>query len=201
MIRRFLPFVFVAAALAADPAATLSPAQREIQMAQQAAQRDPRRAQPLADVAMGFLRRARETSDPQYLDRAERSIDQALGIEKDSIEALRARVTVLNARHRYEEAIDLGRKLNQRIPDDVQIYGLLAEAYMALGQYQKAETEAQWMIDMRRGNLGGMVRGALLREVYGDPVGALEWLNSALRLTGVAQTEERAWILCQIARV
>ncbi|MFN0169282.1 MAG: tetratricopeptide repeat protein, partial [Bryobacteraceae bacterium] len=42
---------------------------------------------------------------------------------------------------------------------------------------------------------------ALLREVYGDPVGALEWLNSALRLTGVAQTEERAWILCQIARV
>ncbi len=201
MTRHFLSILFAAAALAAEPAANLTPAQRDIQTAQAAAQRDTRRAQPLAELAMAYVGRARETSDPRFLEEADRAIEQALRLEKDSIDAQRARLAVLNARNRYEEAVGLGRKLNQRMPDDVQIYGLLADAYLALGQYAKAEREAQWMIDMRRGNLGGMVRGALLREVYGDPAGALEWLHSALRLTGIAQNEQRAWILCQIARV
>src|SRR5262249_23861653 len=46
-----------------------------------------------------------------------------------------------------------------------------------------------------------MVRGAFLRVDFGEPEGALEWLTSAFKLTGVSETEERAWLLTHIGKL
>jgi tetratricopeptide (TPR) repeat protein len=72
---------------------------------------------------------------------------------------------------------------------------------MALGDYAEAEAKAQWMINMRRGNVPAMIRGAFLRTVFGETEGALEWLTSAFKLTSFTETEERAWLLTHIARL
>jgi len=98
-------------------------------------------------------------------------------------------------------ALDLGRKLNQRIPDDVQVRGLIADACRELGDYPQAEMQTQWMLKLRRGNIPGMIRGAFLRIDFGDAEGALDWLTSAFKLTNPTETEERAWLLTHIARV
>jgi len=70
-------------------------------------------------------------------------------------------------------ALELAQKLNKHIPDNVVVRGLIADACMELGDYEQAENQSQWMFNLGRGNLPGMIRGALLRR---DP--ALERLKT-----------------------
>jgi tetratricopeptide (TPR) repeat protein len=184
-------------ALVAEP----SPAARRIESIQLRLQQEPKRPSIHAELAEAYIRRHRETGDDKFLDLADSSIDQALKLEPGSYEAQRSRLASYIAREDYSKAIDLGVKLNNRLPDDVAIYGFLADGYMAVGRYDDAERQVQWMINLRRGNLGGMTRGALLREVWGDTGGAIEWLQSAYRLTSTSESEERAWLVCQMARI
>jgi tetratricopeptide (TPR) repeat protein len=108
---------------------------------------------------------------------------------------------VLLGQRQDAAALDLARKLNQRIPDDVQVRGLIADACRELGDYPQAEEQTQWMLKLRRGNIPGMIRGAFLRIAFGDAEGALDWLTSAFKLTNPTETEERAWLLTHLARV
>ena len=67
---------------------------------------------------------------------------------------------VLLGRHEYAAALELARKLNKLIPDDVLMYGFIGDACMALGDYTEAEAKIQWMVNMRRTNIPAMIRGA-----------------------------------------
>ena len=40
--------------------------------------------------------------------------------------------------------------LNRKVPDDVMTYGMLVDAYVELGQYDKAEESAQSITSARR---------------------------------------------------
>ena len=50
-------------------------------------------------------------------------------------------------------------------------YGYIAEADIALGDYSEAETNAQWMMDMRPNNTPALLVGAKLRTLYGEGTG------------------------------
>src|SRR5262249_31705728 len=169
--------------------------------AEEQLRKNPGQSEPYNNLAKALARRARETGDPQFLAQAEAAVRKSLVAEPDNFEALKARVMILLGRREYPAALDLARALNKRIPDDVLVYGLVADACLALGDYQDAETSAQWMLDLRRGNLPGMIRGAELRAAWGDINGAIEWFTSVFKLTGAAEAEERAWLLSQIARL
>jgi tetratricopeptide (TPR) repeat protein len=75
----------------------------------------------------------------------------------------------------------------------------LAEARAALGDYKQAEESAQWMMNLRPGNLPAYLTGAALRQDWGDIDGALEFLSKALQQTPPFETEETAWILTRMA--
>jgi tetratricopeptide (TPR) repeat protein len=92
-------------------------------------------------------------------------------------------------------------KLNKRMPDDIMVYGLLTDANVELGNYDEAEKAAQLMLDLRPGNSPGLIRGANLRELFGDTDGALELLNMALQSTAPAEVEDAAWITTQMAHL
>ncbi|MGH9721294.1 MAG: tetratricopeptide repeat protein [Bryobacteraceae bacterium] len=169
-------------------------------MAQEAIRKEDSAAARV-DWARALVRRERETAGAQYLVRADEVLSQVFERDPENFEARKVLAGIYLARHEYSQAIDLAKKLNKKIPDDVAVYGLLADAYMAIGNYNEAETSAQWMIDFRRGAAGGMLRGALLRELWGDVEGALEWFTTVYRLTSPSETDERAWLLTQIARV
>jgi tetratricopeptide (TPR) repeat protein len=122
-------------------------------------------------------------------------------VAPDSFEAHKAMVPVRLAQARYAEALAEAKDLNKRVPDDNQLYGYIADAQMALGDYPAALKSTQWMIDQRPVNAPGLERGAALRDYFGYGEAALEWWNSSLRITSSFDSEERAWILVNMSRV
>jgi len=75
------------------------------------------------------------------------------------------------------------------------------DANAELGNYKDAETAAQWMLNLRPGNLPGLTRAAYLRELFGDVDGALELMNMAYQSTPPTENEDGAWILTQMAHL
>jgi tetratricopeptide (TPR) repeat protein len=180
---------------------SLSPAQKAITAARAQIQKDPKSAQSYNDLARALVRRGRETGNPDYYRQAELAVQNSLRVEPDNFEGYKARVTVLLGLHDDAAALELAQKLNKHIPDDVLVRGLIADACMELGDYEQAENQAQWMLNLRRGNIPGMIRGAFLRTAFGDVEGALDWLTSAFKLTGFSEVEDRAWLATHIARL
>ena len=81
------------------------------------------------------------------------------------------------------------------------VYGFLVDGYTELGRYAEAEKAAQWMLDLRPGNVPALTRAAHLRELFGDHEGAVELMDTSYRRTADAEVEDRAWILTQIAHL
>ena len=200
-MKTFVAALFLFAMAAAAQTPTPSPAQRAILAAQEQIRKDPKQSQGYNDLAKALVRRGRESGNPDYYRQAARAVDDSLKAEPDNFEAYKARVMVLLGEHEDAAALDLAKKLNQRIPDDVLVRGLIADACRELGDYPQAERQTQWMLNLRRGNIPGMIRGAFLRTAFGETDGALDWLTSAFRLTNPTETEDRAWLLTHIARV
>jgi tetratricopeptide (TPR) repeat protein len=182
-----------------DPAAT--PAQRSLARARASIDKAPAAATGHVELAMALARRARETADPDFYDLAEQAIAKALELSPADFEALKARAWVRLGQHRFAEARELAEALNRRVPDDVMVYGLLADASVELGDYERAERACQWMLDLRPGNVPALTRAAYLRELFGDVQGAVELMAQALDATPFGESEDRAWLLTQLAHL
>jgi tetratricopeptide (TPR) repeat protein len=180
-------------------AGQLSPAQQKIQAAHTAIAKAPDKSQPYNDLATALTLRARESSDLTYCQQAQDAVDESLRLAPNNPEGQRAQVRVLLCKREYVEAREKARALNRRTPDDVPIWGYIAEAATALGDYEEAEKAAQWMLNLRPGNVPGLLCGAALRKVYGDIDGALEFLSQAYQETPPFETEEVARILTHMA--
>jgi tetratricopeptide (TPR) repeat protein len=161
-------------------------------------------AQAAADIdrvnlrARTSLKQARATDSAASLADAEEAVHQALQLAPDNFEARKLEVKVLLAKHRYREALELANPLNHGTPDDVEAWGLVSDAALGLGDYAEAEHSAQWMLNLRSTNVGGLERGARLRELFGNNDGARQFWESAMRLT-MADEEQRAWLATQMA--
>jgi tetratricopeptide (TPR) repeat protein len=178
-----------------------TPAELKIEAAKRVMAKSGANAESATDLAWAYIKRARETSDEQYFVLAKGAIDNALKLRADDFEAQKATCAILIAKGEYAKGLELARVLNKRTPDDVLVYGFIADAEMALGHIDAAEKAAQWMLDLRPANVPGMLRGAELRRIFKDPEGAIDWLNQAYRRVQPEETEERAYILTRISEV
>ncbi len=178
-----------------------TPAEQKIGQARAAIAKDASNAEAFNALALGLARRARETSNVDYYAQAHAALDQALQLKPDNFETQKVRTWVLLGQHEFAKAQVLARKLNKQVPDDVMLYGLLTDACVELGDYEEAEKAAQWMLDLRPGNIPGLTRGAYLRELFGDLDGATDFLVSAFQRTPPEEVEDRAWILVQIGHL
>jgi len=190
-----------AAAPARAESPEASPAERHMEHARQAIARTPASPVGYDELALALARRARETSDPAFYERAHEAIAKALALAPNDPGALRARAWVLLGQHDFSAALALARTLNERAPDDVMVYGLLTDANAELGNYAEAEKACQWMLDLRPGNLPALTRAAYLRELFGDVAGALLLMTDAVAQVPPSETEDRAWILTQIGHL
>jgi tetratricopeptide (TPR) repeat protein len=89
------------------------------------------------------------------------------------------------------------RALNPTIP---RLYGVIADAQIELGMYDEAVQTLQTMIDMRP-DLGSYSRAAYLRELFGDPQGAVELMAMAVRAGSRRDPEPLAWCLVQLGNL
>jgi tetratricopeptide (TPR) repeat protein len=177
----------------------LTPAQQKISWAHAAMQENPSRSQPYNELAAAYVSRVRETADSSYYVQAEEALQKSRNLSPDNFEAQRVQVSVLLGRMEFAKALALATSLNKKMPDDVMTYGLVADADLGLGRYNEAETAAQWMLDLRPGNVSGLLLGARLRRIFGDMEGAMDFYSQAYRQMPPTETENLAWILTQMA--
>jgi tetratricopeptide (TPR) repeat protein len=179
----------------------VSSAQQKIAQAQAQIDKDPKRYQAYNQLAMALARRARETSDVSFYAKADAALARSFEISPGNIEGQKVQAWILLGKHEFAKAAELAKRLNEKWPDDVLIYGYLVDANVEMGNYPAAEAAAQWMLDIRPGNVPGLTRAAYLRELFGDVDGAIELMEMAYRQTPPNETEDRAWILTQIAHL
>src|SRR5580658_4586968 len=178
-----------------------SPAAQSIAEARKAISDKPMEYAGYNLLAAALVRREQESSDASFTAQAEDAVKKSLEIAPNNFDAEKIQVSILLGRHEFPGALDLAAKLNQRVPDDVMVYGLLTDANAELGNYKEAEIAAQWMLNLRPGNLPALTRAARLRELFGDTEGAYELVELAYQSTSPTETGERASILTQMGHL
>jgi len=180
---------------------SLSPAEQSMAAARKLIDKNPKNFEAYNALGLALSRRARETSDVIFYTQAEDALKRSFEISPGNFDGERTAVWVLLGKHEFAAALEKAKALNKKMPDDVMLYGFLTDANVELGNYQDAEKAAQWMLNLRPGNLPGMTRAAYLRELFGDLDGALELMDMAYQSTPPNEAEDRAWILSQIGHL
>jgi tetratricopeptide (TPR) repeat protein len=178
-----------------------SPAERAIESARTAIDGDADNAELFNQLAMALARRARETADTAKYMEAEEALVRSFELAPDNFEGQKIRAWLMLGRHEFGPALELAKKLNAQVPDDPMVYGLLTDAHTELGNYKEAEEAAQWMLDLGRSSVPGLARAAYLRELFGDIDGAVELMTTVYERTDPLESEERAWVLTQLAHL
>jgi tetratricopeptide (TPR) repeat protein len=193
---------FVAAQAATGEASTEpSPVAQSIAAARKAIGDKPTEYSGYNLLATALVRRGQDTSDVSFYAQAEDAVKKSLEIAPNNFDAAKIRVSILLGEHEYPAALEAAKTLNKRVPDDVMVYGLLTDADVELGNYKDAEDSAQWMLNLRPGNLPALTRAARLRELFGDAEGAYELMELAYQSTSPTETGERASILTQMGHL
>jgi len=206
-MNRFVAMCFLLAAstalaqTAASAGRELSPAERSIAEARKSIEKKPDQYAGYNQLSMALARRARETSDVNFYAQAEDALKKSSELKPGNLDGEKIHVWLLLGRHDFPAALEAAKLLYKKVPDDVLVYGFLTDANVELGNYADAEKSAQWMLDLRPGNLPGLTRAAYLRELFGDDDGAIELMEMAFQSTPPTENEDRAWILSQIGHL
>ena len=194
-------YSFATLAQVSQNSVKLSPAEQGMAAARRLIEKNPKNFEAYNALALALSRRARETSDVAFYAQAQDALGKSFEISPENFDGERTAVWLLLGRHEFPAALEKAKELNKKAPDDVMLYGFLTDANVEIGNYDDAEKAAQWMLDLRPGNLPGTTRAAYLRELFGDVDGALELMNMAYQSTPPGEVEDQAWILSQIGHL
>lgn len=192
------------AALAQNAAVSesrLSPAQQAMEQAQKLIDKNAKDYEAYNALALALARRARETSNPNFYSQGEQVLQKSFAISPGNYDGKRVEVWLLLGKHEFAAALEAAKPLNRKMPDDVMVWSFLTDANAELGNYSHAEQAAQQMLNLRPGYLPALTRAAYLRELFGDPEGALELMQMALESSPPSESEDRAWITTQMAHL
>ncbi len=147
----------------------------------------------LAEV---FINEARITGEHgHYYPGALKVLNKGLSVEDKTddqeFQLLSLKASVMLSQHEFQTALALGKKAQLLNPYNAQIYGVLVDAFVELGDYENAVLMADKMINIRP-DLRSYSRVSYLRELHGDIHGAIEAMNLAVA-AGYPGTEQTAW--------
>jgi tetratricopeptide (TPR) repeat protein len=150
-------------------------------------------------LGLAYLQRARETSDPSYYARAEGVLNQAIAAAPDDTDTLIGLGNLAAARHQFQDALDWGQRAIVSNSYKSAGYGIVADAYTELGQYENAVETLQKMVDLRPDQTS-LARVSYARELHGDLEGAISAMQSAVE-AGPAGTEPTEWTRVQLGNL
>jgi tetratricopeptide (TPR) repeat protein len=118
-------------------------------------------------------------------------------------EAAGARAETFLARKQFAAALAEAEVIHRTAPDDLTGYQLMAAAQIELGDYDEAEQQLQWMLDLRIGKSDsrGWILLARWREATGDLEGALDAVNQSFTRLAPGQDREREMVTAYAARL
>jgi len=114
------------------------------------------RANPTDVVGLGLLglayqQRARETGDPSYYTKSEGVLRLALRYAPEDLVATGGLGTLALSRHRFREALALGRRAVALSPSTARSYGVVGDALVELGNYREAFAAFDRMASLKPG--------------------------------------------------
>ncbi|MBD1396436.1 tetratricopeptide repeat protein [Pontibacter sp. JH31] len=147
-------------------------------------------------LALAYMQEARVTGEhPYYYPAALKLVNEVLS-KKNTDEALRYEATVAKSiiqlsLHQFEEALRTGERALEMNSRRAAVYGVLCDANVELGHYEKAVELADKMVSIRP-DLQSYARVSYLREIYGDTPGAIVAMRMAAD-AGYPGLEQTAW--------
>lgn len=143
-----------------------------------------------------FINEARVTGEHgHYYPGALKVLEKGLQIDKitedQKFSILSYKASVLLSQHEFSFALTIGKEAQLLNPYNAQIYGVLVDAFVELGDYGNAVLMADKMISIRP-DLRSYSRVSYLREIHGDLAGAIEAMQLAVT-AGLPGDEQTAW--------
>ena len=156
-------------------------------------------AHAYALLGLAYQQRARETADPGDYGRSERALRRALARDPRDLYALGGLGSLALARHRFGEALALGRGAQRLSPSTARTYGVIGDALVELGRYDEAFRAYDRMAALKP-SLSAYARVSHARELIGDGRGAIAAMQLAVEAAG-AQAEPLAWSRVQLGKL
>jgi len=153
---------------------------------------DPHQPGAAVLLADALLRQARAGDDGRAASRAGEVLGAVLKDDPGQYDALRLLGAVHLSRHRFKEALELGRRARDQRPEDAWNYGVIGDALIELGDYDQAFDAFNTMVTMRP-SADAYARVSYARELQGDLPGALKIMRLAESATTAHDLEAKAW--------
>jgi tetratricopeptide (TPR) repeat protein len=153
----------------------------------------------LALLGLGYQQRARDTGDPTYYTKSEGVLRRALAISPNDLISTSALGSLALSRHRFREALKLGRRAAALSPTTARGYGVLGDALVELGRYSQAFRAFNTMVSLKP-SLSSYARVSYARELLGDFRGAARAMRLAIT-AAVGQPEALAWSHTQLGKL
>jgi len=180
-----------------NSAAATSAVSPEIDAAQKSIEKTPNAASGYNQLALAYIRRARETGDFSLNTNAQTAVNRALEIEPQNYNAQKLKASLLLTFHQFDEALSFGTELQKKNPQDAFFYGVLTDANVELGNYKEAVGAVQKMVDLRP-SLESYTRVSYVRSLHGDAEGAIEAMALAAEIADPQDRESKAWCLVHL---
>ena len=165
---------------------------------QNALRENPKDYEAMLNLAMLFVKEARVTGEHgHYYPSALKMVDGILVNEEvdddTKFRALLTKAGVQLSLHEFAQAKQIAVDALKLNPRNAQIYGVLVDCYVELGDYEAAVKMADKMISIKP-DIRSYSRISYLREIHGDVDGAMGAMKMAVE-AGYPGTEETAWAM------
>jgi len=165
---------------------------------------NPKDHQSMILLSKLFIKEARITGEHgHYYPGALALLEQALADESITDDmrflALTTKAGVQLSLHEFQDALETGSKAIVMNPTNAQIYGVLVDANVELGNYDKAVKLMDRMVAIKP-DIRSYSRVSYLREIHGDVDGSIEAMTMAVK-AGYPGYEETAWAMLTLGDV
>jgi pentatricopeptide repeat protein len=166
--------------------------------------KDPQSVDALLLLTNIYITEARITGEHgHYYPAALKTINYALNQKKINTDqkflALSSKASVELSLHSFKEGLETAKQAVVINPYNAQIYGALVDAYVELGEYDKAVETADKMVSIRP-DIRSYSRVSYLREIHGMPEDAISAMKMAVE-AGSPGSEEKSWAALQLAEL
>ena len=152
-----------------------------------------------ASLGLAYVAQARVTGDPSWYPKAEGVLARSIRLNGDeNVEGTLGLGVLDLARHDFSSALRQGRHASSLDPYSADAYGVMGDALVELGRYDRAFDAFQTMVDTRP-DLASYARVAYARELVGDVRGAERAMRMAFDAAGTPS--DSAWSVYQLGEL
>ncbi|MBA2270113.1 MAG: hypothetical protein H0W43_02045 [Chthoniobacterales bacterium] len=139
----------------------------------------------------------RDTANVQYYDFAETAYERVLRLNSKSVDAMSGMAWVTGGRHLFDQSMAWAGRALRIDPGHALSHGIIGDAALELGDYEKAFDEYQKMMDLRP-DLSSWTRGSYLLWLTGNRSKAT-WLMKKAIKAGAPYAENTSWCRAKLA--